>query len=348
MRAIDIIVMGKTGAGKSTLINVVLEENLAPTGIGRAVTRENKIYKKKIMLPTDKYSTHHNLIMWEVSMYDTVGLEIDSDITENTLRKIKKHMVQAKQKLSVNDVSLVWFCINENNKRFETYELDLIRKLSIDYELPFVIVLTQSVSKKKGGLEKQIIDVLPDVPLVKVLAKEYEIEDGISLPSWGVDELLSKSINEYKGNKIRLLQEKINMLDFRRKERIQEMKSKADRCIKKHSSFAAKIGILPIGCIPFVYGICIKMMIDLNNIAGIRGEERLVSDIFADAVLGVIATPFMAVPLLSIEVAEIYVETVGEGYLEALLAVIDSSADWELKDNAVMAKRIKEELKKIR
>ena len=61
-----------------------------------------------------------------------------------------------------------------------------------------------------------------------------------------------------------------------------------------------------------------------------------------------IVTPFMAVPLLSIEIAETYVETVGETYLEALLAVIDSSADWELKDNAVMEKRIKEELKRFK
>lgn len=348
MRTISIIVMGKTGAGKSTLINAVLGENLAPTGIGRAVTRENKIYKKQMMLPYEKYSTHHNLRMWEVSMYDTVGLEIDSTITENTLREIKKHMVEAKQRLSANDISLVWFCINEQNKRFESYELDLIKKLSIDYEIPFVIVLTQSFSKKKGGLEKQIIDVLPDIPLVKVLAKEYQIEDGISLPSWGVDGLLSRSIDEYKGNKIRLLQEKIDMLDFRRKERIQEMKTKADRCIKKYSSLAVKIGILPVGCIPFVHGICIKMIVDLNNIVGIRGGNGLASDIFSDAVLGMIVTPFMAVPLLSIEIAETYVETVGETYLEALLAVIDSSADWELKDNAVMEKRIKEELKRFK
>lgn len=340
--------MGKTGTGKSTLINAVLKEDLAPTGIGRAVTRENKIYKKQIMLPSEKCGTHHNLRAWEVSMYDTVGLEIDSSITKNTLVEIKKHIIEAKQRLSSNDINLVWFCINEQNKRFESYELDLIRKLSIDYEIPFVIVLTQSISKKKGELEKQIIDVLPDIPLVKVLAKEYQIEDEISLPSWGVEGLLNKSINEYKGNKIRLLQEKINMLDFQRKKRIEEIKIKANGCIKKHSSLAAKIGILPVGCIPFVHGLCIKMMVNLNDIAGIRGGKGLASDIFSDAVLGVVATPFMAVPLLSIEIAEVYVETVGETYLETLLAVIDGSADWELKDNAIMAQRIKEELKKIK
>ena len=44
--------------------------------------------------------------------------------------------------------------------------------------------------------------------------------------------------------------------------------------------------------------------------------------------------------------AEAYVETVGEDYFDVLLAVIERSTDEELKDNDIVSKRIKNELKK--
>ncbi len=349
MRTVDIIVMGKTGAGKSTLINAVLEEDLAPTGSGQAVTRENKIYRQEMMIPTgESAGGQYGLVSCALSMYDTVGLEIDRTITEHTLEKIKSHMQEAKKTLNTEDISMVWFCVSEINKRFEPYEIELIKKLSIDYEIPFVVVLTQSISKKKGDLELQIEEALPDVPLAKVLAKEYPIDDDISLPANGVEELLRKSITDYQGRKVRILEEKIQNLDYERRERISEIEAKGNRCISEHSSAATKIGILPVGCIPFVKAICIKMLVELNDIAGIKGSKALASDVFAYMLLSAIATPFMAVPFLSIAMAQAYVETIGENYLKALMAVIDHSSDRDLKDNALVTKRIKEELGKLK
>ena len=51
MKNVNLIVMGKTGSGKSTLINAVLAEDLAITGTGQAVTKKNEVYSKKMLLP---------------------------------------------------------------------------------------------------------------------------------------------------------------------------------------------------------------------------------------------------------------------------------------------------------
>lgn len=283
----------------------------------------------------------------EILMYDTVGLEIDSQITDKTLKKIEEHIEEVGYSQDPNDISMVWFCVNERSKRFESYELDLIRKLSIDHEIPFVIVLTQCFSKKKRELEKQIEVALPDSTVAKVLAKEYPIDDEILLPAYGLEDLLVESVNGYKKSKVRILLEKINLLDCKRTERIQKIEKQGKECIERYSSAATKRSILPVGGIPFVHGICIKMIVELNDILDIKGGKELGANIFANVVVGVIATPLMAVPLLGIAVAKAYVEAIGEEYLKTLLTVVDKSTDWELNDNELMLKRVQEELKRL-
>ena len=63
-----IAVMGRTGIGKSTLINSVLGYKAAEVGKGGAVTQENKTYK------TLKYINGKE---YDLYLYDTVGLELN-------------------------------------------------------------------------------------------------------------------------------------------------------------------------------------------------------------------------------------------------------------------------------
>ena len=93
---------------------------------------------------------------------------------------------------------------------------------------------------------------------------------------------------------------------------------------------------------------CIKMIADLNNVAGFKSGKSFADEVFADAIIGLIVTPFMAVPLLSAAVASAYVQTVGESYLNALISVIHLSSDRELSDNELMKKCLKEELSKLK
>lgn len=348
MKNIDIIVMGKTGAGKSTIINATLDEDLAPTGSGQAVTKENKVYSKKMMLPIGTASDgKYSLIGCQLNMYDTVGLEIDNTITDSTLSDIKKHIEESKKKMSSEDMHLVWFCVNDRSNRFESYELELIRKLSIDYEIPFIIVLTQCYANEQGELEERIQEVIPEVKHKRVLAKDYKTRGG-NISAFGLMELIQSSVLDYKNLKVEILERKLNSLDEGRKARIQQIENRGKQIISDYESSATKIGFIPGGCIPIVHGMCIKMISELNDIAGFKTGGNFADEVFTNVVLGIVATPLMIVPLLSAAAASSYVSTVGENYLEAMLNVINKSSDRELRDNSLMKERIKKELQNLK
>jgi predicted GTPase len=59
---INLLVAGKTGVGKSTLINAVFQGNFASTGQGRPATRNTRRIKKKGI---------------PLYIFDTRGLELD-------------------------------------------------------------------------------------------------------------------------------------------------------------------------------------------------------------------------------------------------------------------------------
>ena len=67
MTPVNVLVVGKTGVGKSTLINAIFRENLATTGIGRPVTKSvMRITKENI----------------PIVLYDTKGLELQKNESE--------------------------------------------------------------------------------------------------------------------------------------------------------------------------------------------------------------------------------------------------------------------------
>ncbi len=343
MKKIRIIIMGKTGVGKSTLINAVLSEDKAETGTGIPITAENKIYMCEKLLNIEKTANTYAMTKYEISLYDTVGLELNSQTTENTLTEIQKYILEG-QKDNTDDVNIIWFCINERTHRFEEYEIKLIKKISLKYEIPFAIVLTQCMSQKESSLEKDIKNAMPDVPVKRILAKDYEL-DNMTIKSFGTEELLIASIRDYHSYKYKIIEDEIDQIVETYENRMKETQEKGNYAVRKYVDKARKAGRIPIGCIPLVHSLCAQMISEINRVCKISKDDGFAEEIFADVVLGVIVTPFMAVPFLSIAVAETYIETVGEGYLKAVIEIIKTSSESELENKEYVKRKLKEKLK---
>lgn len=183
LTTLNVVVIGKTGVGKSTLINSVFGENVAEVGLGRPVTQSiRKLEKEGTPL----------------AIYDTPGLELQGDHSaENLLEQVTNLINEGIQSEDVNQaIHCIWYCINTASSRVEPTEMNFLRKLGENTKrcnVPVILVLTQAFSKKKTeemvtALRKENLPVRQVVP---VLAQDYEIsEDYPKIKAFGIDKLV--------------------------------------------------------------------------------------------------------------------------------------------------------------
>ena len=209
---LNLQVIGKTGVGKSTLLNAIFGEKVAEEKKGEPCTMETKCYESK------KYDF--------LRIYDTRGIEISKDFNIDTV--FSETLKEIKNKCEENEpddlIHCLLYCFT--GTRFERDEGKILVKLRKTYEgkkLPIILVLTQDIedegeddddedNKNDEDGNKQLIDSInkiieekcgetlsdkaKDITLVKVLAKKKKIGKKITIPPKGLDILIEKCLEK--------------------------------------------------------------------------------------------------------------------------------------------------------
>ena len=139
---LNIIVIGKEGQGKSTLINTILKlEGDKQTKEVDGETGTEKV--NRYISPLEELKS--------IRMYDTPGSGFKNDL--NTMLEDVNKLINLKE----NNNNIVFFCESIESSRFNKEEVSKIEEimgLYGNYDLPVIIVITKSYGKKKPEEKK--------------------------------------------------------------------------------------------------------------------------------------------------------------------------------------------------
>jgi uncharacterized protein (DUF697 family)/GTP-binding protein EngB required for normal cell division len=142
----NILIIGQTGVGKSTLINAVFRKPLAQAATGRPVTKVIQRFEDPDV---------------PVTLYDTKGVEL-GDSKNRVIRDFKKIIAKSRKAAAEEHIHLLWYCMDAGQTRVQDYDVEIIRALAED--VPVVLVFTQTIDDERAdALEATIREA--DLPI---------------------------------------------------------------------------------------------------------------------------------------------------------------------------------------
>lgn len=219
---------GKTGVGKSTLVNAIFGAEIAATGIGEPVTRAEHLY------------LHQS---GTLGVLDTRGLEVGRD-NAAIIAELQDYLHGMRRKPLADQLHVAWYCVRAGDRRFESTEADFVRALAA-LGVPVILVLTQvarsgdRVHPDASALAASIAEL--HLPIVGGLIHyTMALEDEFTgQTAYGLQELLDATFRgapEGVAHAITAAQR----IDFVRK------RERAERAIKAATGAATTAGASPI------------------------------------------------------------------------------------------------------
>jgi small GTP-binding protein len=175
IKHVNIIIAGKSGIGKSTLINTAFKDELANTGTGKSVTDDIKLIQKSGV---------------PIRIFDTVGLELGGKQQKDAIKAIKKLSDSKQKTVDVDDdIHCMWYCVSAASDRIDDKEIEFIQKISA-MNIPVILVLTKVYSKTEADkFEQRLKSINMAIrQIVQVLAVDTDDNE-----SFGIDKLMEET-----------------------------------------------------------------------------------------------------------------------------------------------------------
>ena len=242
---VNVLIAGRTGVGKSTLINAVFHGRLAKTGQGKPVTKMTRKIKKK-GIPLAIYDTRG----FELKEYEQIRDELVDLVRKKRAKQDPKHHIH-----------VAWICIAEDGRRVEDAERGL--HLELAEHMPVLGVITKA--RSDVGFKAAVQELLPKTKsVVRVRALPEELDDGHKMPLMGLNDLVEATAE--------LIPEAFQRAwAASQKASLDEKKKAAHKAVVQAATAAAGVGLapIPLADVAPLVAIQIVMLVRISNIFGI-------------------------------------------------------------------------------
>jgi hypothetical protein len=203
IKYLSIIIIGKSGVGKSTLINCMLKEYLAKEGVGDRITIKNTSYQ--------------NAKIPFLRLIDTRGIELKQKYGPNAILDNAIDYIMNQKNKENQDynkyINCIWFCVKGDD--IEEKEIEIINNLQQkESNLPIIVVNTlKYVKKEDNQIKQKIFEKCTNIKFTQILAKSSSDNEFLS---YGLDDLLNITLdvckNVSKGETFNKMKEEISKI----------------------------------------------------------------------------------------------------------------------------------------
>lgn len=252
----NVIILGASGVGKTTLINAV-----------RGTDYKNEITKDVTEYPCDEIG---------ISLVDTVGFEPNARRRQTAIKKIQEWTKTGiKKGDEERSIDAVWFCVDGTARRlFDDYIEGLTKAIKVWKGVPVIVVITKSYSETEQEENKDMISMafakqkkpVNLKKIIPVVASPFSINNEYLVPATGLDDLIDYTLEVIpEGKKAK---EKA-IADFKLKRK----RVWAQSIIAASTGTATTIGAIPV---PFSDALILSPleMIEIKGISKVYEIEK--------------------------------------------------------------------------
>jgi uncharacterized protein (DUF697 family)/GTP-binding protein EngB required for normal cell division len=270
----NILILGRTGGGKSTIVNDIFGDNTVLAGVGEPVTKGfNKISKP------DK----------DIILFDSEGYEIDETDGVEFLKK-SIEFIESKSQHDEDKIHLIWLVVPANSARVTDYELNLFNELQ-NTNTPVAVLFSKCDETNEEDLNLMIKRFYPDKTFTdcneKAESPFFTVQNSIEIKE-NRDRFSKEPIIKWSLEKL----PSIFKLAFisSQKVSLDEKKKFAMKITKQHTAGNAITGFTPIpfSDAPVLFASQSAMLVKILKVYGVTGG--LVGQITKSTITGTLVS----------------------------------------------------------